>query len=101
MSPQTIADPIRFDVPCTVEVAHTFDSLHAHVTLDAEVDIAPGDEVLVHGDDIAVPYGETVELHRQATVTKAPLLERWLARIKGDLEFMDLFEISFSSWRKL
>ncbi len=47
------------DVPCTIEVEHTFDSLHAHVDLDGDVEIEPGDEVQVHGEPIRVPFGET------------------------------------------
>ena len=38
-----------FDVPCTIEIENTFDSLHAHVDLDGEVLIGPGDVVLVKG----------------------------------------------------
>ena len=58
------------DVPCTIEIVHTWESLRAHVDLDG-IDVGPGDAVHVHGAEIAVPYGESVTLHRMATVTKA------------------------------
>ncbi len=90
-----------FDVPCTIEVEHTFDSLHAHVELDNGVAIEPGDEVLVHGDPIVVPYGEKKTIRRTATVTRASLIERKWTRMTGDLEFMELCEFSFTSGRKL
>lgn len=86
----------RFDVPCTVEVSHTFDSLHAHVALDGDVKIHPGDEVLVHGAPIEAAYGEVITERRMATVTQATLIERLWTRATGDFEFMELCEFSFS-----
>ncbi len=86
----------RFEVPCTVEVSHTFESLHAHVELDGDVKIEPGDEVLVHGRPLQVPYGEVRTERRTATVTRASLVERLWTRATGDLEFMELCEFSFS-----
>ncbi len=35
--------------PCTVEVSHKFESLHAHVRFDNGAVVYPGDEVLVQG----------------------------------------------------
>jgi hypothetical protein len=90
-----------FDVPCTIEVEHSFDSLHAHVEFDGDIAIEPGDEVRVHGDPIVVPYGEKAVMRRQATVSRAGLIERAWTRATGDLEFMELCEFSFSSGRKL
>ena len=49
---------VREDVFCTVSVVNTFDSLAAHVELDGNVTVEPGDEVLVHGNPMIVPYGE-------------------------------------------
>lgn len=89
------------DVPCTIKVSNTFDSLHAHVEFDDHIEIEPGDEVLVHGEPVVVPYGEVVELKRNATVYRASGLERIWTRMTGDLEFMELCEFSFSSGRKL
>ncbi len=86
----------RITTPCTVEVSHTFDSLHAHVILDGDIKIRPGDEVLVHGQEIRVPYGEVHTERREATVTRATLLERLWTRATGDLEFIELCEFSFS-----
>jgi hypothetical protein len=86
----------RITTPCTVEISHTFESLHAHVILDGDIRIRPGDEVLVHGSDVQVPYGEVVSFRRDATVTRATLVERLWTRMTGDLEFMELCEFSFS-----
>lgn len=90
-----------FDVPCTVEVSNTFDSLHAHVDLHGGVEIEPGDEVRVHGDEIRVPYGQTLSIERTATVTRASRLGRALTLLAAKFELTELYEVSFSSGSKL
>jgi uncharacterized Zn finger protein len=93
---QKLLTRTRFDVPCTIEVSHTHESLHAHVKLDGGIEIHPGDEVLVHGSEVKVPFGEVQTFQRQATVTRASWLERLWTRATGDIEFMELCEFSFS-----
>ena len=82
--------------PCTVEVSHTFDALHAHVRLDDGSVIHPGDAVLVSGAPVVAAYGEVVIEERVATITRASGVERLWTRLTGDLEFMELCEFSFS-----
>ncbi len=84
------------EVPCTVEVSHRFESLHAHVRFDNGAVVYPGDEVLVHGAPVLAAYGELIVEHRTATITRATALERWWTRMTGDLDFMELCEFSFS-----
>lgn len=86
----------REQAPCTVEVSHTFDSLHAHVRFNDGSVVHPGDEVLVHGAPVLAAYGEVVSEDRMATITRANVLERLWTRLTGDLEFMELCEFSFS-----
>ena len=86
----------RIDVPCTVEISNTFDSLGAHVRFSDGTIVHPGDEVIVHGAPVAVPYGEVREFKRTATITRASLLERAFVKATGDLELMELCEFSFS-----
>ncbi len=90
----------KIDVPCIIEIEHTWESLHAHVELEG-VTVEPGDEVHVQGGEIVVPYGERRVLHRMATVTRASAPERLWVRMTGDFEFMELLEFSFSSGEKL
>ncbi|GAA0290338.1 hypothetical protein [Rhodovulum strictum] len=82
--------------PCTVEVSHKFESLHAHVRFNNGAVVHPGDEVLVHGPEIMAPYGEVVTEDRIATITRASSVERFWTRLTGDLEVMELCEFSFS-----
>ncbi|MBV9075910.1 MAG: hypothetical protein JO048_00315 [Methylobacteriaceae bacterium] len=88
----------KIEVPCTVEIEHTAESLHAHVELmGAEAE--PGDEVIVHGAPATVPFGEKLFLHCRATVIRAGVWSRMKARLEGYGELTELFEVSFSSGR--
>ncbi|MFO1323601.1 MAG: hypothetical protein U1F15_06015 [Burkholderiales bacterium] len=83
------------DVPCTVDVAHTWESLHAHVELD-DPTVGPGDEVLVHDAPANVGYGERIVCRRIATVRHAGWLARWWTRATSRFELTLLYEVSFS-----
>lgn len=87
--------------PCTVEVSHCFESLHAHVKFNDGAVVHPGDEVIVKGPEIMAPYGEVVREDREAVIYRASALERVWTRLTGDLEFMELCEFSFSEEVKL
>ena len=82
--------------PCTVEVSHKFESLHAHVRFNNGAVVFPGDEVLGHGTPVMAAYGEVVVEDRTATITRASGIERLWTRLTGDFEFLELCEFSFS-----
>ncbi|MCR9124843.1 MAG: hypothetical protein NXH82_01840 [Rhodobacteraceae bacterium] len=82
--------------PCTVEISHRFESLHAHLKFNDGTVVHPGDEVIVNGPEIMAPYGEVVTEDRIATIFRASRLERLWTRMTGDFEFMELCEFSFS-----
>ena len=88
-----------FDVPCTVEIEQTSETLHAHVILDGDVKIAPGDEVRVHDAPTGVPFGERLVVRRTATVMRGNVFDRLRAKIEGYLELTELYEVSFSDGR--
>ncbi|MGL3608571.1 hypothetical protein ACSV9I_18805 [Rhizobium sp. G187] len=83
-------------VDCTVEINNTFEALGAHLRFDNGVIVHPGDEVLVHGAPISIPYGSTRNFRRKATITRAGVLERAWTRATGDLDMMELCEFSFT-----
>lgn len=85
-------------VPCTVEVEHTAEFLHAHVDL-LDVDIRPGDSVIVADPPTQVEFGERVVCQRRATVMRAGVIQRLWTRFAGHLELTELYEVSFSSRR--
>ena len=86
------------DIACTVDVAHTAETLYAHVTLDG-IDVGPGDSVQVHDAPTVVGYGERLVCDRQATVTRASWLGRLWTRASSRFELTLLYEVSFSPGR--
>ncbi len=86
----------RLDLPCTIEIEHTERSLHAHVELDGEPALQPGDRVRVHGAPIRVRFGDKMTLRRHATVERAGWLERQWTRLAARFELSELYEVSFT-----
>lgn len=82
--------------PCTVEISHCFESLHAHVRFNNGAVIYPGDEVKVQGPEIMAAFGEVVSEDREAIIVRASKLEQLWTRLTGDFEVMELCEYSFS-----
>jgi hypothetical protein len=87
-----------FEVPCTVEIEHSFDSLHANVELEG-IEVGPGDQVIVHDAPTSVPVGERQIFQRRATVIRGTIFDRLWARVEGYLELTELFEVGFSEER--
>lgn len=98
-----IADRIlgrrKVEVPCTVDIEHSFDSLHAYVDLEG-IEVGPGDEVTVHGAPTDVGFGQHVVVRRKATVVRAGWLDRMWTRLASRFELTELYEVGFSSWRR-
>ncbi|MDR7101559.1 hypothetical protein [Croceicoccus sp. BE223] len=87
----------RFDIPCRVCIEQSEAHFHAHVELDGNLAIHPGDSVRVHGAPMHVAFGQSVVFERIATVTRAgPLLRAW-TKIAAYLDLSELYEVSFSS----
>ncbi|MBY0611960.1 MAG: hypothetical protein K2P80_07215 [Beijerinckiaceae bacterium] len=84
------------DVPCTVEIVQTPDSLAAHVTLDG-FDVGPGDKVIVHNPPTSIGFGEQATFNCRATVYPAGPIGRGLTKALAYLELTELYEIGFSA----
>lgn len=83
-------------VSCTVEVEHSNESLYAHVALDGNPAIGPGDRVRVHGAAIRVAFGEKISVRRDATLERAGALLRAWTRFAGHFGMSELYEVSFT-----
>jgi hypothetical protein len=83
------------DVECTVDIALTAESLHAHVTLNG-LDVGPGDVVVVHDAPAEIAFGQQIVCRRRATVVRAGRLRRAWTRLAGRFELLSLFEVGFS-----
>jgi len=99
MSKTWISVRRTFDVPCTIEIEQTSETLHAHVVLDGDIRIQPGDEVMVHDAPTRVEFGERLVVRRAATVVRGGPLDRLRARVEGYLQLTELYEVSFSDGR--
>ncbi|PZN97167.1 MAG: hypothetical protein DCF31_01595 [Alphaproteobacteria bacterium] len=86
-----------WETGCTIAVEHTAEALHAHVELDGDVAIGPGDQVRVHGAPVRIPFGESITLRRRATVSRAGLVSQWWTKLRAALDLTELYEITFSS----
>lgn len=86
--------PSRVEVPCTVEIEHSFDSLHAHAIPEG-ITLRPGDQVLVHGVPPGVPFGQTATFQTRATVLRAGPLTRWWTQFSAILEVTELYHCGF------
>ena len=83
------------EVPCTIDMEQTADSLHAHVDLQG-IAVRPGDAVIVHDAPGTIPFGQSAVYQRSATVRRAGPLRRFWAHVEGYLELTELYEVSFS-----
>ncbi len=89
----------RIDVPCTIEIEQTHDFFHAHVELDGDLRLRPGDRVLVLGEPIRVGFGEKLSVRRAATLERAGWLARAWTRLAATLDLGELYDVSFTSRR--
>jgi hypothetical protein len=91
----------QFEIPCTVEIENTPESLHAHVVMDGDFAVEPGDEVQVVDAPGRPAYGERIVVRRTAVVTRAGAIERLWTRLLGNLELTELYDVSFTDRRIL
>jgi hypothetical protein len=86
-------------VACTIEIEQSETSLHAHLELDGEIALRPGDRVRVNGPPIRVPFGERLTLRRDAVVERANWFERLWTRLAAHFELRELYDVSFTPGR--
>lgn len=87
------------DLPCTIIVNHTWESLEAHVELDGGVQPDVGDRITVHGAPLTVPFGQSIRIRREATLRRSGALEKLWIRLKAFFELTELYEVNFTSGR--
>lgn len=88
-------------VGCTLEIEQTHESFHAHVVLDEEISIYPGDQVTVQGGPIRMTFGEKRTERRVAIVRRAGFLRRAWTRLAARFELDELYDVSFTPQRLL
>lgn len=95
---KAVGSRTTIEVPCTIDLEQTRDSLHAYVDLDG-VAPGPGDEVVIHDAPSGIAFGEKTIMKRRATLKRAGPLGRFWAHVEGYLELTELYEVSFSEGR--
>ena len=88
-----------FETPCTITVEQCSEHFHAHVELDGDIAMEPGDKVRVHGAPIQIPFGTREVFERRATVTRASPLSRAVTRFAAYFDLAELYEVSFNAGR--
>lgn len=84
----------QIDVRCFVDMEQSPESLHAHA-IPEDIDIRPGDSVLVHGAPSRIGYGERLTLECSATVTRANIFGRSWTHLTAIFALVELFEVGF------
>ncbi len=88
-----------FEVPCRIAVEQSDEHFHAHVELGDDIAIRAGDRVRVHGEAIAIRFGESAVYERTATITRASPLVRGWVKLASYFDLSELYEVSFSPGR--
>ncbi|MCS6892714.1 MAG: hypothetical protein N2588_06575 [Rhodovarius sp.] len=86
--------PRRLEVPCTVEIENSFDSLHAYAIPEGVV-LRPGDRVIVHNVPHRIAYGEAISYRTTATVIRAGLFRRLWTELSAIWEVAELYHCGF------
>ena len=82
------------EVPCTLDIAQTPETLHAHAIPEG-IEIHPGDVVIVHDAPARVGFGERILRPGRATVVRAGWTRRRLTRLAALFQLADLYEVGF------
>jgi hypothetical protein len=84
------------EVDCMVEIEQTGRYFQAHAAPE-NIDLRPGDSVLVHDAPASIAFGQRLSCARRATVTRAgPILRAWV-RFTSFFALADLFEVGFDA----
>lgn len=89
----------RIATHATVRIAHSPEGLSAHVELDGNPPMYPGDRVQLAGPPVAIAIGGEVVERRAATLTRASWAGRLRTRAAAWFELSELYEVSFTPGR--
>jgi hypothetical protein len=86
--------------PCTLDLEHTSNSLHAHVAI-VGCELGPGDSVVLSNVDHRLRFGEQRSVAAVATVTRAGWLRRQWFKAVSMMQLTSLYDVSFSDRKRL
>jgi hypothetical protein len=85
---------VPIELTCEIDIEQTWESFHAHA-IPQDIDIRPGDIILVHDVPTDIAFGERYTGRRTATLIRAGFLRRVMTRMSGLLELTELYEVGF------
>jgi hypothetical protein len=84
----------EIELLCSIDIEQTAESFHAHA-IPEDVEIGPGDRVIVHDAPTAIAFGEKYTGTRKATLIRATALQRLWTQFSSIFEVSELYEVGF------
>lgn len=81
-------------VRCLLDFEQTPESLHAHA-VPQDVEIMPGDQILLHDVPAMVGFGEHLSGECRGTLIRANWFERTWTELRSIFEIGELYEVGF------
>jgi hypothetical protein len=85
----------EIELLCSIDIEQTQESFHAHA-IPEDVEINPGDSILVHDAPATIGFGEIFTGTSRATLTRATLADRLWTKFRSYLDLTELFEVGFN-----
>ncbi|HQT38139.1 MAG TPA: hypothetical protein PK231_01855 [Acidocella sp.] len=83
------------DVLCSIDIEQTPYSLHAHA-IPENIEIGPGDTIIVHDAPTNIAFGECYTGERRATLYRASALQRLWTEFTSIFDIGELYEVGFN-----
>jgi hypothetical protein len=84
----------EIELLCALDIEQTPESFHAHA-IPQDVEIGPGDQVIVHDAPTDIAFGEKYTGTRRGTLIRATALQRLWTQFSSIFEVSELYEVGF------
>ncbi|HQT64848.1 MAG: hypothetical protein B7Z75_08250 [Acidocella sp. 20-57-95] len=85
----------QIELLCSIDIEQTPYSLHAHA-IPENVEIGPGDTIIVHDAPTNIAFGETYTGERRATLYRASTAQRIWTQFTSMFDIGELYEVGFN-----
>jgi hypothetical protein len=84
----------EIELLCSIDIEQTPESFHAHA-IPEDVEIGPGDQIIVHDAPTTIGFGERYTGTRRGTLIRATALQRLWTVFRSIFEVAELYEVGF------
>jgi hypothetical protein len=84
----------EIELLCSIDIEQTPESFHAHA-IPEDIEIGPGDQIIVHDAPTTIGFGEKYTGTRKATLIRATALQRLWTEFRSIFEVSELYEVGF------